>query len=352
MRHYIGIDLSKEVSAISVKKEDGTTLIDGMLIRTEADTIKAFIEGIPRPREVTFEENVQAAWIHSILEPICDHVLVCNPLKNRQLSGEKKSDKKDAHNLCERLRAGLLVPVWHGGENIQKLRELAKAYITLTKDSTRYILRVDSIFRSRGLKRSSELLHPETRDAKLLELPLKEQQGRARLYLETLDLVTKNRERAEQVLIAAAKKSKMYKPLTSIPKIGPISAALFIAMVGSPQRFRTKRQFWSYIGLSVSTFETAQYEAKNGRIKLKPRNLQTRGLVKQYNRVLKYIIKSAATKLAHAEWNAQFIKLVQSGISSNNAKLTLTRKLAAIMLHLAKTGESYNEVLVLNTNKH
>jgi transposase len=62
--------------------------------------------------------------------------------------------------------------------------------------------------------------------------------------------------------------------LQKIPWVGPIRAALLIALVQTPHRFRTKRQFWAYIGPGVETHSSADYQFKNGelqRSKKKPR---------------------------------------------------------------------------------
>lgn len=42
--------------------------------------------------------------------------------------------------------------------------------------------------------------------------------------------------------------------LRQIPSIGPIRAALLVALIQTAHRFRTKRQFWSYIGLAPKTY--------------------------------------------------------------------------------------------------
>jgi transposase len=53
---------------------------------------------------------------------------------------------------------------------------------------------------------------------------------------------------------------KAIELLRTIPRIGPIRAAQIVASAGTPHRFRTKRQFWSYSGLAVVTHTSAEYE--------------------------------------------------------------------------------------------
>jgi transposase len=47
--------------------------------------------------------------------------------------------------------------------------------------------------------------------------------------------------------------------LRQIPAIGPIRAALLMALIQTPHRFRTKRQLWAYSGLAIETHDSAQY---------------------------------------------------------------------------------------------
>jgi transposase len=66
--------------------------------------------------------------------------------------------------------------------------------------------------------------------------------------------------------------------LRTIPQLGPIRAAFIVATVDTPHRFRTKRQFWSYIGLAVVTHMSSEYEMKAGRVVRCRKPISTRGL--------------------------------------------------------------------------
>jgi len=52
------------------------------------------------------------------------------------------------------------------------------------------------------------------------------------------------------------KKHKAWKLLRQIPGIGPIRAAVLMAVMQTPHRFRTKRQLWNYCGLGLETHDT------------------------------------------------------------------------------------------------
>jgi hypothetical protein len=47
--------------------------------------------------------------------------------------------------------------------------------------------------------------------------------------------------------------------LRQIPAIGPIRAALLVALLRAPDRFRTKRQLWTYSGFGLETRDSGEY---------------------------------------------------------------------------------------------
>ena len=214
--------------------------------------------------------------------------------KNYHLSGDNKSDKMDAYNLCDRLRSGVLKRVWHGGDRVESLRQLAHSYQELTKDSTRLKLRLKALFRSRGIQVSDELYDSKMLGELIAKLPIAEQRTRALHLADLLERVTQRREQAYKDMVRLASRDKMYQAVISIPQFGEVFTSLFIATVCTPHRFRTRGQFCSYAGFAVSTYESSEYELDpRGRACKKSRKVRTRGLTKSFNRTLKYIFNSS-----------------------------------------------------------
>jgi len=346
MGHIIGIDVASEVSSVVVMSKSGRVVMDTRISTSERN-LRQLVRSVRRPRQVVFEECGQAAWLYSVLEPLSDDVFVCNPKKNRDLSGHSKDDDRDALNLAERARLGALSRVWHGGKSLQALRDRLRDYQVLTSESTALKNRIKAVFRNRGIAVGTKAYEPLTRAAAVRKLPHEALRSRVVHLGEVLDVVSEQRADAQKQLVKAVRKNAMFKSLTSMPKIGDIFAATIIAEVGTPHRFRSRRQFWSYIGYAVTTFETSQYcTDQRGIVRKKERKTRTRGLVRQYNRSLKYVFSHIAMDLSRHEWNEEFVRLQRSGVSVANARLTLARKAAAIALRLMKTGELYDEALV------
>ena len=121
-------------------------------------------------------------------------------------------------------------------------------------------------------------------------------------------------------------------------------AALLLALLRTPWRFRTKRQLWTYAGLGLVTRDTGQYQIVGGQIIRRQRPARVRGLNPQHNRELKEIFKSAAlaatrpSSLLHAFYQQR----LDQGMRPHLARLTLARKIASLTLTLWKKGERFN----------
>jgi transposase len=76
---------------------------------------------------------------------------------------------------------------------------------------------------------------------------------RAELYYVQFDTLAALRQGVRRELLAESRKHPATRLLRQIPSIGPIRAALLVALIQTPNRFRTKRQLWAYCGLALRT---------------------------------------------------------------------------------------------------
>ncbi len=114
-----------------------------------------------------------------------------------------------------------------------------------------------------------------------------------RLY-QQLDMLQPLRKQARREFVAESRKHAIAVKLRQIPSIGPIRAALVVALLQTPHRFRTKRQLWAYSGLAVETHDSGEYRYVRGGRRRSRNEISVRGLNKDHNRDLKGLFKSAA----------------------------------------------------------
>src|SRR6266702_478908 len=147
---YIGMDVHKETISIAVMNGEGKLVMES-IIETKAITILQFIQGLRGDLHVTLEEGTWAAWLYDLLKPHVTKLVVCDPRKNALMKEGNKSDKIDARKLADLLRGGYLRSVYHGENGLRTVKELARSYLTISKDLSRVMNRVKALYRSWGI---------------------------------------------------------------------------------------------------------------------------------------------------------------------------------------------------------
>jgi transposase len=167
---------------------------------------------------------------------------------------------------------------------------------------------------------------------------------RAELYYQQFDALAALRQGTRRELLAEARKHPAMRLLRQIPAIGPIRAALLIALVQTPNRFRTKRQLWAYCGLALRTHTSGDYRFVGGQLKRSKKVLAVRGHNINHHHDLKNIFKGAATRAASTAGPFQdfYQACVARGVKPHLARLTLARKIASITLLVWKKGARFD----------
>jgi transposase len=338
---YIGMDVHKAMTVISVLNSEGKELAQA-IIETKSTTIIDFIHGQRGTLHVTFEEGTQAAWLYDLIRPHVASVLVCDPRKI--VTRGNKADKIDARRLAELLRTKGLTAVYHGEHSTRAVKELTRNYQEMMEDSTRVKNRLKALFRARGIDcTGSAVYSPDERKTWTDKLEQAAVRARAGRLWEELDALEKLCEQAEGDLKTEARKHAAIKILQGIPGIGPVRAAVILGIAGTPHRFRSKKQFWTYCGLAVTSKITSEYQMVDGRISRSKKQPLVRGLNRNYSRTLKDVFKGAAKTAAAGAWKFHFDAMVANGQGPPLALLTIARKIASITLALWKRGERYDQ---------
>jgi transposase len=342
---YVALDVHQATTVASVRIPGGR-VIARSIVPTAAGPITEFFAGMRGSIHVAFEEGTQAQWLHDLLAPMADRVIVCD---RRGEHRGNKADRMDADMLSQRLLTGDLRPVYHGSADRATLRELARTYTNLVEDSTRVMLRLKSLFRARAIRAPGKRIYGQKDRARwLAKLPDRAVRFRAETLYTQLDLLRELRPRVKAAMVAEARRDPAWDVLRSIPFLGPIRVALLLAALKTPWRFRTKRNLWAYAGLAVVTETSAEHDFVAGRVVRRRRRPLTRGLNKNHNRTAKNVFKATAVAAIGRPGPLRdfYAALLERGMRPDMARLTLARKIAAVTLRLWKTGERYDPALM------
>lgn len=338
---YVALDVHQATTVSSVREPNGR-VIARCILPTEASALVEFFRGMRGSIHVAFEEGTQAQWLHDLLVPVVDRVIVCD---RRGEQRANKADQMDADRLSHRLLSGDVRAVYHGSRDRAALQELTRTYRNLVEDSTRVMLRLKALFRARAIPAAGQRIYTAAhREEWLAKLSERGARFRARALYAELDLLRELRPEAKAAMIAEARRDPAWHVLRSIPFYGPVRVALLLATMKTPWRFRTKRNLWAYAGLAVVTQSSADHHFVAGKLVRRRRKPLTRGLNKNHNRVLKDVFKSAATAATGRRGPLQdlYRNMIDRGMREDMARVTLARKFAALTLRLWKTGERYD----------
>src|SRR5436309_12501726 len=114
---HVALDVHQATTLASVREDSGRVIARSIL-PTEAPAIVEFFRSMRGTIHVVFEEGTQAQWLHDLLAPLVDRVVVCNRRGERQQGN--KGDQVDVDELSEvpRPPAGPLsssLCSWRGG---------------------------------------------------------------------------------------------------------------------------------------------------------------------------------------------------------------------------------------------
>jgi transposase len=337
---YIGMDVHKDAISIAVLNSSGKLVMES-IIETKANTILEFVHGLRGSLYLTFEEGTWAAWLYDLLKPHVTKLVVCDPRRNDYLKQGSKSDRIDARKLAELLHSNLLRPVYHGEHGVRPLKELARSYLTITKDQARVMTRVKAVYRSWAIPCAGKQVYGQRHRLEWLgKIQEAGVRRRAEFYYVQLDALRSLRLVVRRELLLESRKHGASKLLSQIPSIGPIRAALLIALLQTPDRFRTKRQLWAYSGLAIETHDSAENQYVNGQLQRSRKQASIRGLNQNHNHDLKNLFKSASAVAAAKAGPFQkfYDAQIGKGLKPEMARLTLARKIAAITLIVWKKG--------------
>ena len=341
-KKYIGMDVHKESISLAVRNDAGKIVME-CVIETRANAILDFIHGLRGELQITFEEGTWATWLYDLLKPHVSKLVVCDPRKNSREGN--KNDRIDARELSDRLYMNKLSSVYHGGAGVRTFRELARSYLTISKDLEPVMSRVKAIYRSWGIPCAGKQVYaPRHRAEWLAKISEAGVRRRAEFYDQQLDALRPLRHEVRRELLSESKKHPATKLLRQIPWIGPIRAALLIALIQTPYRFRTKRPLWKYSGFGIEMHSSADYRKVEGQLQRSKKQVSVRGLNRDCNHDLKNLFKSAATiaSVKPGPFQEFYAALLAQGMRPEMARLTLARKMATIVWTVWKRGVSFD----------
>jgi len=344
---YVGLDVHQDTVAISIRNARGV-LVNRRVVATVRAALKRAFADLHGKVRVACESGPLAAWVRETLETRFREVVVCDRRRTRLSTSGAKTDRIDADKLSELLWKDAVHHVYLPRAESSVLRRFATHYTRMVRDRTRVLHRLRALFAEAGIR----IL---TRGAKSGRPPVHRLRDRgsrqvARAYLQQLDMATQLVADARVQLVQSAQLRPVFELLQTIPYVGEIRAAELIAVIDEPGRFRSLRRFWAYGGLAVVQRVSCEHRIENGRA---VRDEQRRGIhLSQVGQpMLKKVLRDVAlhASLGKGVLRTVYDAYIARGKAPGIARVALARKIAAIILAVWRSGQSFDPAVVLQT---
>jgi transposase len=317
--HYIAIDWSEQTMAIArMTKTQKLPIVQEQ--PTNLKEMKFYLHQLRGSKVLCVEETTTAHWLYLELCEYVDHIVICDPYRNRLLADGPKTDKIDASKLCVLLKAGLLKPVFHSHAKDFELRKLISAYTDVIQAGVRFKNQRSALYRAEGKDRA------ETIETTTLKFILDLNQANIDLYEQTKAEYVSQFERL-------CKTDKRIQQQCTIPGIGIIGAVKIVAIVVDANRFEHASKYLSYCGLVMLP------KLSGGRSygQRRPR----------CERELKAVYKTAALSAISGEgpFHEYYESLRTKGLAEHDARNAVARLIAKISYGMLKNGTSFKPFL-------
>jgi len=328
MNYFIGLDAHSKTSTFAVLNETGQCVLRKTVPTSEAafEHVLGQINGV---RNLTFEECHLSQWLYVTLKEKVENLVVCNPVYLAKKPGAK-TDFRDALHLATELRCGHLQVVHHEDSHWMELRTLVSGYQDIVEEIVRFKNRLKAVFRSEAISTDENNFYKSCRDKSNL---LKNESSKfvANNLFTQIDYLESEKLKYIERFTQNQKKYRPIRNLMSVPGISIIRANIAVAIICTPHRFKNKHQFWGYCML------VRHIQESGGRIYGNKRSHGRRELRDIFIGAAESAIRTETTLRDHYD----ILKL--KGNSHQDAKLSVARKIASIVLSLLKNNEKYQD---------
>jgi transposase len=347
---FVGLDVHPQTTTISVRSARGA-IVARHVVETNAVALRRVLAKFRGKTRIVCEASSLAFWVKRTLQTMLREVIVCDRRRTRlAIRGGSKSDKIDADALSECLRIDKIHPVFVPGLEQEELRRLARHYDRLVRDRTRYILRLKSLFLESGVRIRLSRKRPE--HVPLRHLREASAKAVARSYARQIALLRTLIQEARGLFLSAASAHSAYALLQTIPCIGEIRSAHLLAIIADPWRFGSRRRLWAYGGLAVIQRTSSEHSIEQGKV---VRNQRVRGvsLARVGLPSLKKVLKDIALHASYTQSPLRnlYNQYIARGQRPSIARITLARKIAAIIIAVWRTGKPFNPAKLRKRNK-
>ena len=330
---HIGIDLHKRESQICIVTPEGD-LIERS-VQTTRERFAAVLGTRARAR-VLLEASTESEWVAQYLEALGHEVIVADPNYAPMYPERRrrvKTNRRDARTLATACRLGAYRPAHRVSATQRRIRQQLVVRDVLIRARTRTIAMTGALVRSEGLRiRSGNAEQFVTRLEELTLPPtLQTTLAPSVAVLEALDGEIR---KADQGVAQVAIDDPVVTRLMTVPGVGPVTAAAYVATLDRADRFAGAHQVESYLGVVPSEASSADKQRRGG-------------ITKAGNPRMRWLLVQAAWGALHSKDAAaqplrQWADRIAQRRGKKVATVALARRLAGILFALWRDETTFD----------
>jgi transposase len=335
MGQYVGLDVSLDETKVPVLDEQGRRVWRGSCASTPEAIEVTIRKHVPDAVRIGLETGPLTTWLWQALTDaglpmVCLDARQAKAALNMRIN---KTDDNDAEGLAHLVRSGWYREVRVKSREAMLVRSLLGARTQLLGMVTDLSNQIRGLMKTFGLvvpKGAGKIFEANVR--RLLEgealvagvvLPLLESWRAVRARAADLD----------RQLLSVVRGSATCRRLMTIPGIGAVVAASFVAAVETPENFTTSRAVGAWIGLTPRRYQSGQVDYDG--------HISRRGDA----RLRALLYEAATAMLTRVQGESELRRwglALKKRLGFKRAAVALARKMAVIMHAMWKNGADFD----------
>ena len=249
-QQYVGIDLHRRRSVI-VRKDAGGEAIETVQIVNDPLALAEVVARAGEAPEVVLEATYGWYWAADVVAETGAKVHLAHPLGNHWGNRRVKNDERDAADLVDLLRLGRLAEAYIAPPGQRELRELVRHRAKMVAIRTGLKAQVHAVLAKEGVTVTVSDLFCVAGRMLLAQVPLGDAYRlRVDSLLGLIDGFDVEVDRFAAMVADVLADHPGYRAVQTIPGVGPVLAAVFVAEIGDVARFAGAAQLSSWAGLT------------------------------------------------------------------------------------------------------
>lgn len=325
-RQYVGIDLHRRRTVIVRMMPEGERLGDMVRIDSDPAELAAQVALWGESPEVVLEATYGWYWAADVLADAGAVVHLAHPLGVKGFAYRRvKNDERDARDLADLLRMGRLPEAWIAPPPVRGLREEVRHRCKLVALRSGLKASVHAVLAKQGVHvPMSDLFGAagtKLLDGLGLDPPF---HARVASLRRLIDAFTFEIDAVTGRTAGQLAGHRGYRAVQTIPGVGPVLGAVFVAEIGDVTRFTRPQQLCSWAGMTPRHRES-DTKVHRGRI------------TKQGNRLVRWAAVTAVQRLYDGAIGATRARLTERR-GANIAKVAAARKLLTLVYYGLRDG--------------